>query len=149
MTSAIVMIGLQKKIALLHAHNREVWKTTLATNGQWQAEGRNRYDGRTHAPASALAHMHDVMNAATTACIPTPYSVEVRDAEKRLLPLARDLGIAVVVNRSFEGGGLFGRVLSKELPAVAREFGCRSWAQAFLKFILSRPEVTVVIPATS
>ena len=73
----------------------------------------------------------------------------VREAEERLLPLAADLGTAVLVNRPFRRGGLFRRVRGRTLPAWTAEFDCKSWAQFFLKFILSHPAVTCVIPATS
>ncbi|MEK7696761.1 MAG: aldo/keto reductase, partial [Pseudomonadota bacterium] len=72
-----------------------------------------------------------------------------RQAERRLLPLAQELGIAVLVNRPFEKAGLFGKVRDKALPAWTTEFDCASWAQFFLKFILAHPAVTCAIPATS
>ena len=71
-----------------------------------------------------------------------------RGAEKRVLPLARDLGVAVLINRAFEDGRLFGRVKDRQLPEWAAAAGITSWAQAFLRFVLSNPAVTVVIPAT-
>jgi diketogulonate reductase-like aldo/keto reductase len=74
--------------------------------------------------------------------------VVTRGAEKRVLPLARDLGVAVLINRAFEDGKLFSRVKDTPLPEWAAEAGITSWAQAFLKFALSHPAVTAVIPAT-
>ena len=76
------------------------------------------------------------------------YSVTTREAEKRLLPLCADKGVAVLVNRAFEDGNLFTQVQDKPLPAWAAEFGAKSWAQVFLKFVLAHPAVTCVIPAT-
>jgi len=77
------------------------------------------------------------------------YSLGEREAERRILPLARDRGIAVLVNRPFSEGGLFQRVRGQALPAWTAAFGCQSWAQFFLKWILAHPAVTCVIPATS
>ena len=76
------------------------------------------------------------------------YSVTTREAEKRLLPLCADKGVAVLVNRAFEDGNLFTQVQGRALPAWAAEFGAQSWAQVFLKFVLAHPAVTCVIPAT-
>ena len=76
------------------------------------------------------------------------YSVAVRDAEERVLPLAADRGVAVLVNRPFEGGGLFARVRGRGLPPGVHEWA-GSWGQAFLGFILAHPAITAVIPATS
>jgi aryl-alcohol dehydrogenase-like predicted oxidoreductase len=78
-----------------------------------------------------------------------PYSLAVRDAEARLLPAAADTGTAVLVNRPFEEGALFARVKGKPLPAWAADLGCTAWSQVFLKFIVSHPAVTCVIPATA
>src|SRR3546814_10314052 len=78
-----------------------------------------------------------------------PYSIALRDAEKRLLPLAAERGVAVVVNRPFEGGDMFPKTRGKPLPAWAAAFDCGSWGQFFLKFILAHPAVTCVIPGTS
>jgi diketogulonate reductase-like aldo/keto reductase len=77
------------------------------------------------------------------------YSIATRTAEERLLPLAQELGIAVMVNRAFEDGDLFGRVSGKPLPQWTADIGCSSWAQFFLKYVLSHPAVTCVIPATA
>jgi len=77
------------------------------------------------------------------------YSVGERDAERRILPLARERGVAVLVNRPFAEGGLFQRVRGKALPPWAAEIGCESWAQLLLKWVLGHPAATCVIPATS
>jgi aryl-alcohol dehydrogenase-like predicted oxidoreductase len=78
-----------------------------------------------------------------------PYSAATRDAERRLLPAAADAGVAVLVNRPFEEGALFGAVRGKPVPPWARDLGCTAWSQLFLKFILAHPAVTCVLPATS
>jgi aryl-alcohol dehydrogenase-like predicted oxidoreductase len=77
------------------------------------------------------------------------YSVGEREAERRLLPLAKERGVAVIANRPFAGGGLFSRLRSRPLPSWAAEIGCESWAQILLKFIVSHPAITCAIPATS
>jgi aryl-alcohol dehydrogenase-like predicted oxidoreductase len=76
------------------------------------------------------------------------YSIAEREAEERILPLARELGVAVIVNRPFAQASLFSRVRGKEVPAWAAEFDCKSWGQFFLKYIISHPAVNCVIPAT-
>ena len=76
------------------------------------------------------------------------YSLGVRDAERRLLPLAADRGVAVLINRPYEAGALFGKVRGREVPAWATAFEAASWGQFYLKFILGHPAVTCVIPAT-
>jgi aryl-alcohol dehydrogenase-like predicted oxidoreductase len=77
------------------------------------------------------------------------YSIAERDAERRVLPLAQELGVAVIANRPFAQANLFSRVRGKQLPEWAEEFDCNSWAQFFLKYIVSHPAVTCAIPATS
>jgi aryl-alcohol dehydrogenase-like predicted oxidoreductase len=77
------------------------------------------------------------------------YSVAEREAERRLLPLAAEKRLAVLINRPFAGGPLFRKVLGKPLPGWAKEIGCATWAQFFLKFVISHPAVTCAIPATS
>ena len=77
------------------------------------------------------------------------YSIQTRDAEETLLPLAQELGVAVLVNRPFEDGAIFQHVADKPLPAWAEDIGCTTWAQFFLKYVLSHPAVTCVIPATA
>lgn len=77
------------------------------------------------------------------------YNVLDREAEQRLLPLARERGIAVIVNRPFQGGSLFRRFQAEPLPGWAEEAGCGNWAEFFLKFIVSHPAVTCAIPATT
>ncbi|WP_072395111.1 aldo/keto reductase [Hyphomicrobium sp. CS1GBMeth3] len=136
------------KVELLQVHNLGDLKTQLALCRELKAEGKTRYVGVTH----YLEHAHDdlaeVVEAEKPDFLQINYSVVTRGAEKRLFPLARDLGVAVIINRAFEDGKLFGRVKDKPLPDWTAEAGITSWAQAFLKFALSNPAVTVVIPAT-
>ena len=135
-------------IDLMQVHNLVDWETHLRTLRAWKEQGRIRYAGITHYSTSSFPIMEQVMNKDHPDFIQVYYSIETRHAELRLLPLARDLGIGVVVNRPLETSGLFGRVRGKHLPAWAHEIGCATWSQFFLKYVLSHPAVTVVIPAT-
>lgn len=134
---------------LMQVHNLVDWKTHLDTLNQWKKEGRIRYTGVTHYTESAFNELETVMKNRDVDFVQLPYSIGFRAAENRLLPLARDRGIAVLVNRPFEAGSLFRSVRGKSLPDWAADLGCETWAQYFLKFILGHPAVTCVIPGTS
>jgi len=136
------------KVELLQVHNLGDLKTQLALARELKAEGKTRYVGVTHYLEYAHEDLADIVQAEKPDFLQINYSVVTRGAEKRLFPLARDLGVAVMINRAFEDGKLFGRVKDKPLPDWTAEAGITSWAQAFLKFALSNPAVTVVIPAT-
>lgn len=136
-------------IELMQVHNLLDWKTHLSTIRRWKGEGRIQYDGITHYTPSAFKDLESVMRSEKPDFVQLPYSIVLRNAEKRLLPLAQELGIGVIVNRPFEGGELFPRLRNKPVPKDAAAFGCKTWAQVLLKFIVSHPAVTVVIPATS
>jgi diketogulonate reductase-like aldo/keto reductase len=133
----------------MQIHNLLDWRTHLATLRDWKAAGRIRYLGVTHYTASAYDELERVLRDEPLDFVQVNYSLGERDAERRILPLARERGIAVLVNRPFSEGGLFSRVRGMPLPAWAAEIGCESWAQVFLKWILGHPAVTCVIPATS
>ena len=136
------------KVELLQVHNLGDLKTQLAVCRELKEQGKTRYVGVTHYLEHAQDELADIVEAEKPDFLQINYSVVARGAEKRLLPLAQDLGVAVMINRAFEDGRLFGRVADKELPPWAAEAGITSWAQAFLRFALSHPAVTVVIPAT-
>lgn len=136
------------KVELLQVHNLGDLKTQLAVARELKAEGKTRYVGVTHYVESAQDELADIVTAEKPDFLQINYSVVSRGAEKRVLPLARDLGVAVLINRAFEDGRLFSRVKDVPLPAWAADVGISSWAQAFLRFALSHPAVTVVIPAT-
>jgi diketogulonate reductase-like aldo/keto reductase len=138
-----------KVLDLMQVHNLVDWRTHLRTLRDWQRAGRIRYVGVTHYTASAYGDLEQVMRAEPLDFVQLNYSVLERDAERRLLPLAAERGIAVLVNRPFAEGALFRRVRGQTLPSWAAEIGCRSWAQLFLKWIAAHPAVTCVIPATS
>lgn len=136
-------------IDLMQVHNLVDWETHLPTLRQWKDEGKIRYLGVTHYTQSAFDRLAGVMREEPLDFVQLPYSIGFRTAEKRLLPLAREQEIAVVVNRPFEAGGLFRSVRDAGLPEWAGKIDCESWAQYFLKFILGHPAVTCVIPGTS
>ncbi len=138
-----------KKMDLMQVHNLLDWKTHLKTLRDWKAQGRIRYLGITHYTESAYDELARVMQSADIDFVQFNYSIISRAAEQRLLPLAQEKKIAVLVNKPFEKAGLFDKVRGKELPPWAAEIDCTSWAQFFLKFILGHPAVTCAIPATS
>jgi aryl-alcohol dehydrogenase-like predicted oxidoreductase len=137
-----------KPIDLMQIHNLVDWRAHLTTLREWKQKGTVRYVGVTHYTASAYKQLEDVMREHALDFIQINYSIDEREAEARLLPLAADLGIAVIVNRPFGGGGLLGRLRKRPLPDWAGEIGATSWAQALLKFVLGHPAVTCVIPGT-
>jgi diketogulonate reductase-like aldo/keto reductase len=104
--------------------------------------------GLTHYVDAKHDELAEIMSAEKPDFIQINYSVSTTNADKRLLPMARDLGVAVMINRAFDDGRLFARVADKPLPGWAAEAGVTSWAQMFLRFVTSHPAVTVVIPAT-
>ena len=138
-----------KRLDLMQIHNLLDWRTHLKTLREWKGAGRLRYIGVTHYTASAYDELERVLRAEALDFVQVNYSLGEREAERRILPLARDRGIAVLVNRPFSQGGLFQRVRGQPLPPWAAEIGCESWAQVFLKWILAHPAVTCAIPATS
>ena len=138
-----------RKLDLMQIHNLLDWRTHLATLREWKASGRVRYVGVTHYTSSAYDELERVLRSETLDFVQVNYSLGERDAERRILSLARDRGVAVLANRPFAEGGLFQRVRGQALPPWAAELDCESWAQLFLKWILAHPAVTCVIPATS
>lgn len=134
---------------LIQIHNLLDWETHIETLKAWKAEGRVRYIGITTSHGRRHAEMERIMVREPLDFVQFTYSLADRSAEARLLPLAKERGMAVIANRPFDGGDLFGRVRGKPLPQWAVEFDCDNWAQFFLKFIVSREAVTCAIPATS
>jgi aryl-alcohol dehydrogenase-like predicted oxidoreductase len=139
----------QGRMDLMQVHNLLDWRTHLPVLREWKAAGRFRYLGITHYQLSAFDELEKLMREETLDFVQLPYSLAVREAEKRLLPVAAETGTAVLVMRPFESGALFRQVRGKSLPAWAADFDCASWAEFFLKFILGHPAVTCPIPATS
>jgi diketogulonate reductase-like aldo/keto reductase len=138
-----------KRIDLMQVHNLVDVQTQLATLREWKAHGRIRYLGVTHYEAGAFSDVERIMRSEKLDFVQINYSLMEREAEERVLPLAHERGIAVIVNRPFGGGDLFNRTRSKPLPDWAAEFDCHSWAQFFLKWIVTNPAVTCAIPATN
>lgn len=138
-----------QRMDLMQVHNLVDYRTHLETLRRWKAEGRVRYIGVTHYSASAHAELARVMAGEDLDFVQLNYSLAEREAEKQLLPLAIERKLAVLVNRPFAEGQLFGRVRGQPLPPWAAEIGCATWAQFFLKFIVSHSAVTCAIPATS
>ncbi len=136
-----------ERIDLMQVHNLVDWRTHLATLREWKRAGRIRYLGVTHYQTGAFPQLASIMTEEDIDFVQLPFSVTLPDAETRLLPLATDRGIAVLVNRPFEAGRLFRNARTRELPRWAAPFGA-SWAEVFLRWIVSHPAVTCVIPAT-
>jgi aryl-alcohol dehydrogenase-like predicted oxidoreductase len=137
-----------KRIELMQVHNLVDLDVHLKTLRRWKAEGKIKYIGVTHYTTSSYPDLIDIVQREKLDFIQFNYSVTTRDAEKKLLPLCADKGVAVLINRAFEDGNLFTRVQGKPLPPWAADFGAKTWAQVFLKFVLAHPAVTCVIPAT-
>ena len=138
----------RRTVDLMQIHNLVDWKTHLATLRRDRAEGRIRYIGVSHYTASAYPELERVIRGEPLDFVQLAYSPGYRAAERSLLPLAADRGVAVIVNRPFEGGDGLRGVLRKPLPPEVRRYAS-TWAQAFLKFIIAHPAVTCVIPGTS
>lgn len=136
-------------IDLMQVHNLLDVETHLATLREWKKAGRVRYIGVTHYTASAHDELAKLIARQPVDFVQVNYSVGEREAEKRLLPMARERGIAVIANRPFAGGNLFSRLRGEPLPQWAAEIDCDSWAQILLKFVVSHPAITCAIPATS
>ena len=139
----------QNPMDLMQIHNLVDWKTHLKTLMNWKEEGKIRYLGITHYQKSAYHRMEQIMKSYPLDFIQVNYSMGSPDSGERLLPLAQELGIAVIINRPYQGGSLFGHVRNKPMPAWSDEIDCTSWAQFFLKYIISNPAVTCAIPGTS
>jgi diketogulonate reductase-like aldo/keto reductase len=135
-------------IDLMQVHNLRDTGAHMKTIREWQDDGRIRYSGITHYTASALDELEHEMKKYKPQFIQINYSLGEREAAERILPLARERGVAVLINRPFQSGRLFRTVAGRSLPDFAKDFA-DSWGQFFLKFIISHPAVTCAIPATS
>jgi len=138
-----------ESLDLMQIHNLVDWETQLATLREWKAAGTIRYIGVTHYTPSAFGRLEAVIGRARPDFVQLPYSIAVRDAERRLLDAAAANNVAVLVNRPYEGGGLFRKTRNRPLPDWAAEFDCTSWGRFFLKYLLGHPAVTCVIPGTA
>jgi diketogulonate reductase-like aldo/keto reductase len=136
------------RIELMQIHNLVDWRTHIKTLRAWKAEGRIRYLGITHYTESAYGDLEAIMRSEKLDFVQLNYSLDEREAERRLLPLAAERGIAVLVNQPFGGGRLLRSLAGTPLPPWAGEIGCESWAQILLKYAISHPAVTCAIPGT-
>ncbi len=139
----------QPRIDLMQVHNLVDWSAHLETMAQWKRDGRIRYLGITTSHGLRHAEFLELMGRLPLDFVQFTYNIVAREAERELLPLARERGLAVLANRPFRGGRLFDAVAGMPLPDWCAGFDCRTWAAFFLKFILSHPAVTCAIPATS
>ena len=135
-------------IDLMQVHNLRDTDIHMKTIRDWQEDGRIRYNGLTHYTESAFDRLQTAMRKHKPDFIQINYSLGEPEADDRILPLAQDMGIAVLINRPYQSGRLFRAVSGESLPGWAADFAA-SWGQFFLKFIISHPAVTCVIPATS
>ena len=137
------------KIDLMQIHNLRDWQIHIETLREWKAAGKVRYIGITTSHGRDHGELEKILQQIPLDFVQLSYNILDRDVEKRLLPIAADKGIATLINRPYQRGGLFRKVRGKPVPEWASEFDCASWGQFFLKFIASHPDVTCVIPATS
>ena len=136
------------KVDLMQVHNLANTANELAAMREWQQAGKIKYIGVTTSQARQFADMEKVMNAEKLDFVQLNYSLDDREAAERLLPLALDRGMAVLVNLPFGRGRLFKMTANQQLPGWAADFDCESWGQFFLKYIISHPAVTCAIPGT-
>jgi diketogulonate reductase-like aldo/keto reductase len=137
-----------QRMDLMQVHNLADVATHTRTLLDWKAKKRIRYIGITHYTSSAYAEVERAMKTRQYDFLQINYSLGERESEKRILGIAKDLRMAVIINRPFAEGALFRRVKGKPLPPWAAELGIASWAQYFLKWIVSHPAITCAIPGT-
>jgi len=138
-----------EQIDLMQIHNLVDWRTHLATLRTWKEDGRIRYLGITHYSSSAYGELEKIMRAEALDFVQLNYSLDDREAERRLLPLSVERGMAVLVNLPFGQGRLFRTLRGRPVPSWMQEAGCEKWSQVLLKFSLAHKAVTCVIPGTA
>jgi diketogulonate reductase-like aldo/keto reductase len=136
-------------VDLMQVHNLVDTAVHWPVLQEWKAQGRVRYVGLTHYTLTAYAELEAAMRTYRPDFVQVDYSVDARVSGERLLPLAADLGIAVIANRPLGEGALVRGLRDQPLPDVAAELACDSWAQMLLKFVLAHPAVTCTIPGTA
>lgn len=137
------------RLDLMQVHNLLDWETHLPTLKSMKAQGRLRYVGLTTSHGRRHDDMERLMRREKLDFVQVTYNLADTQVDRTLLPLAAERGVAVIINRPFDGGALFGAKTAKPLPGWAKEIDCRTWAEAFLRFVVSHPAVTCAIPATS
>ena len=138
-----------RKIDLMQVHNLVGVERQMGSLREWKAKGRIRYTGITYSEDRGHGEVERIMKLQKPDFVQINYSLVDRAAAQRILPLAQELRMGVIINRPFGGGGIFKVISAKPLPEWAVEFDCHSWAQFLLKWIISHPAVTCVIPATN
>jgi len=134
---------------LLQVHNLLAWEEHLATLRAMKTAKQLRYIGITTSHGRRHGELEAILRTDALDFVQLSYNPVDREAEERLLPLAQDRGVAVIVNRPFQQGALIRKLQGRPVPVWAAELGCQTWAQVVLKFVLSHPAVTCVIPATT
>jgi diketogulonate reductase-like aldo/keto reductase len=137
------------RLNLNQVHNLVNWQDHLDTLQQMKADGQLQYIGITTSHGRRHRDMENIILSQPIDFVQLTYNIDDREAERRLLPLVLEKGVAVIVNRPFRRGGLFDKYQGHSLPAWAKDFDCHNWAQFFLKYIVSHPAITCAIPATS
>lgn len=138
-----------KPMDLMYVHNLRNWQDHLPKLQNWKDEGRIRYVGLSTSHGRRHSELENLLNSEAIDFVQLTLNIEDTETGERLIPLAQDKGVAVVVNRPFKRGALFSSYAGKPLPAIAKELGCQNWAQYFLLYAVSHPGVTCAIPATS
>lgn len=134
---------------LMQIHNLRDWQVQIKTLQDWKEQGKIRYIGLTTSHGRDHNELEKILKTEPLDFVQLSYNIDNRVAEERLLPIAKDKGIATLINRPFQRGSLFRHVKGKPLPDWAVEFDCASWGQYFLKFVAAHPAVTCIIPATT
>jgi len=134
---------------LMQVHNLVEWKDHLKTLSRMKQQGKIRYVGITTSHGRRHDELEDIMKTQALDFVQFSYNIINREVEQRLLPLAKQRGIAVIINRPFQRGDLIDKLKDKPLPGWASTIECKNWPQYLLKFIVSHPAVTCTIPATT
>lgn len=137
------------KFDLFQVHNLLGWEEHLPYLQQMKTNGKPKYVGISTSHGRRHHDLENIIKSKKIDFIQLTYNIVDREVESRLLPLAAEMGVAVIANRPFRGGALFNAVKNVSLPAFAKDINCDDWAQFFLKFIVSHPVITCAIPATS
>jgi aryl-alcohol dehydrogenase-like predicted oxidoreductase len=138
-----------KQIDLMQVHNLRGTDVQLETMKAWKAEGRLRYIGITTHTSRQYEEFEKAMRTHKLDFIQVNYSLSDRGAEERILPLAQEQGLGILVNRPFNDGKMFRAVIDRPLPDWAADIDCESWGQVFLKYVISHPAATIPIPGTT
>ena len=139
----------RQQMDLMQIHNLVDWETHIKTLKDWKLEGKIRYWGFTHYTNASHDTLIKLIKQEKPDFVQFNYSINERNAEKRLLDTAKEYGTAVIINQPFDSGNLFRKIQGKQLPDWCTDMDINSWGQYFLKYILGHEAVTCVIPGTS